>query len=127
MGSALVRLVPSGPGPVVNRLPEHMGGVVDAARVSLSPARMVQRETLVQSPNESSGQMSPQTSMKRKKADDDSVNGSKKARTRVRSVLVSSYDNKPNPSYVLTSSGSATLAENVTAVSRGCVQDFLDL
>jgi hypothetical protein len=92
----------------------------------LSPARMVQRETLVQSPDESSGQMSPQTSMKRKKADDDSVNGSKKARTRVRSVLVSSYD-KIEPSYVLTSSGAAILVENVTAVSRGCVQHFLDL
>ena len=88
------------------------------------PARMIQRETLVQSPDESSGQMSPQTSMKRKKVDDDSVNGSKKARTRVRSVL-SSY--KFNPSYVLTSSGSAILVENVTAASRGCVQDFLDL
>ncbi|KAI9508928.1 hypothetical protein F5148DRAFT_997334 [Russula earlei] len=44
---------------------------------------MVHRENPIQSPNESPGQTSPPPSMKRKKLDDDDLNGSKKARTRV--------------------------------------------
>jgi len=83
---------------------------------------MVHRENLVKSPNESPEQMSPQSPMKRKKLDDDNLNGSKKARTRVRFVPLSSY-NKFSLSYASTFSGPAILVENVTAVSRRCVQD----
>jgi len=83
---------------------------------------MVHHENLVQSSNESSEQMSPQPPTKRKKLDDDNLNGSKKARTRVRFVLSSSC--RFDLSYNLTLSGSAILVENVTAVSRRCVQDI---
>jgi hypothetical protein len=82
---------------------------------------MVHSEDLVQSPNESSGQTSPQLPTKRKKLDDDNLNGSKKARTRVRFVLSSSC--RFDLSYYLTFSGPAILVENVTGVSRRCVHD----
>lgn len=52
---------------------------------------MVHQESGAQSHNESPGQMSPQPSMKRKKFDDDDLNGSKKARTRVRFVCHSFF------------------------------------
>ncbi|KAI0004998.1 fungal-specific transcription factor domain-containing protein [Russula compacta] len=44
---------------------------------------MVHHDNPIQSPNESPGQVSPQPPMKRKRLDDDDLNGSKKARTRV--------------------------------------------
>jgi hypothetical protein len=49
---------------------------------------MVPHESYVQPQNESPGQTPPQPPMKRKKLEDDDLNGSKKARTRVRFVLL---------------------------------------
>lgn len=75
--------------------------------------------SLVQSPNESSGQLSPQPSIKRKKLDDDDLNGSKKARTRVRFVPISSSlcDSQSH-------ADSATLVENAIVASKRYVQNF---
>jgi hypothetical protein len=73
--------------------------------------------------NESPGQMSPQPSMKRKKFDDDDLNGSKKARTRVRFVCYSL-----SRTWIYLKSlifwGPAILVENATAVSRRYVRMF---
>jgi len=64
--------------------------VADSARTEsvliILSSRMVHHKSDTQSHNESPGQMSPQPPMKRKKFDDDDLDGSKKARTRVRFV-----------------------------------------
>jgi hypothetical protein len=81
---------------------------------------MVHHESHVQSQNESPGQTSPQPPLKRKKLDDDDLNGSKKVRTRVRFVLLFSFKNVDH----LISSVPVILVENATAVSRRYVQSF---
>jgi hypothetical protein len=58
--------------------------------------------------------------MKRKKLDDDDHNGSKKARTRVRFVLLFLFKNVDH----LIFSGPVIPVENATAVSRRYVQRF---
>ena len=102
--------------------------VADSARtesliILTYPRRMVHHESHAQSHNESSGQMSPQPSMKRKKFDDDDLNGSKKARNRVRFVCYSL-----SRTWIYLKSlifwGPAILVESATVVSRRYVRMF---
>src|SRR6267154_2590542 len=85
---------------------------------------MVHHESHARSHDESPGQMSPQPPMKRKKFDDDDLNGSKKARTRVRFVCSSLSRTWIYLKSLIFGGPPAILVESATAASRRYVRMF---